>query len=141
MEGKVQLAHLLERRAPNAFEPEATDALLSHSGGVARDLLALAQSACVQAYLDGDDLIGHSHAKVAIDTFGRKHLQGLRPGELEVLERIRTGGAFAPATEDELALLMTRRVLEYRDENQTPRYAVHPTIAGFLAKSVASNGT
>ena len=58
-------------------------------------------------------------------------LQGLRPGELELLQRVRTRGSFVQTSEDDLALLMTQRVLEYRTGNQ-PRYAVHPTIESLL---------
>lgn len=106
-------------------------ALVHASGGVLRDLLALAQAACVEAYLGGVEQIGAREVAVAIDTFGRKHLQGLRPAELEVLQRVRTKGSFVHTSEDDLALLMTRRVLEYR--NHHVRYAVHPTIRDLLA--------
>jgi hypothetical protein len=58
-------------------------------------------------------------------------MQGLRADEIEVLKRVRKKGAFVQTSEDDLALLMTRRVLEYRS-NGRPRYAVHPTIEGFL---------
>jgi ABC-type glutathione transport system ATPase component len=61
--------------------------------------------------------------------------------ELEVLQRVRTQGKFVHTSEDDLALLMTRRVLEYRSGAQ-PWYAVHPTIAWFLAthEELASRG-
>ena len=71
--------------------------------------------------------------KTAIDTFGRKHLQGLRPPELEILQRVRANGSFLHTSEDDLALLMTRRVLEYRGGGPV-RYAVHPAIERLLAE-------
>jgi hypothetical protein len=98
---------------------------------VLRDLLTLAQSACVEAYLDGGDQVESTEVAAAIDTFGRKHLQGLRPAELDVLQRVRTKGTFVQASEDDLALLMTRRVLEYREQGHL-RHAVHPTIESLL---------
>jgi hypothetical protein len=75
--------------------------------------------------------IGAYQAGSAIDAFGRKHMQGLRAEEIEVLQRVRTKGTFVQTSEDDLALLMTRRVLEYRS-NGRPRYVVHPTIEPFL---------
>jgi hypothetical protein len=57
------------------------------SGGVLRDLIALAQLACVEAYMGEPEAIGLYQANSAIDTFGRKHMQGLRPEEIEVLQR------------------------------------------------------
>ena len=114
------------------MHPGALERLVRYSGGVLRDLMALAHLACVEAYLDGADVVFPSHAESAIDAFGRKHMQGLRAEEIEVLERVRAKQTFVHTSEDDLALLMTRRVLEYRS-NGRPRYAVHPTIVPFLA--------
>ena len=125
------LARVLTTRAGDAFDAPAIEPLVAGSGGVLRDLLSLAQSALVEAYMDGADRVGSHEVDDAVESFGRKHLQGLRPAELEVLQRVRTHGSFVQTSEDDLALLMTRRVLEYRTENQ-PRYAVHPTIEGLL---------
>jgi hypothetical protein len=125
------LASVLTTRAAEAFDEAAVEPLVAGSGGVLRDLLSLAQSALVEAYMDGADRVGSHEVGDAVESFGRKHLQGLRPAELEVLQRVRTHGSFVQTSEDDLALLMTRRVLEYRTENQ-PRYAVHPTIEGLL---------
>jgi hypothetical protein len=125
------LASVLTTRAGEAFDAPAIEPLVAGSGGVLRDLLSLAQSALVEAYMDGADHVGSHEVDDAVESFGRKHLQGLRPAELEVLQRVRTHGSFVQTSEDDLALLMTRRVLEYRTENQ-PRYAVHPTIEGLL---------
>ena len=125
------LASVLTTRAAEAFDEAAIAPLVAGSGGVLRDLLSLAQSALVEAYMDGADRVGSHEVGDAVESFGRKHLQGLRPAELEVLQRVRTHGSFVQTSEDDLALLMTRRVLEYRTENQ-PRYAVHPTIEGLL---------
>ena len=129
--GREFLVGVLTRRAGEALDPPGIDALVAASGGVLRDLLSLAQSALVEAYMDGGDSVGSHEVDDAVDAFGRKHLQGLRPAELEVLQRVRTQGTFVQTSEDDLALLMTRRVLEYRSQNQ-PRYAVHPTIEGLL---------
>ncbi len=130
--GRSFFADVLRKRVPpDAFSDPGIDALVLASGGVLRDLLALAQSACVEAYLNGGDRVETAEVAAAIDAFGRKHLQGLRPGEFDVLQRVRTKGNFVQTSEDDLALLMTRRVLEYRSQGQL-RYAVHPTIEKLL---------
>lgn len=127
------LRSMLTRRVPPTdFEGQAIDCLISYSGGVARDLLALAQSACVEAYIQGVNEIGVRQVEASVDAFGRKHMQGLRPEEIEVLQRVRSRGEFVHTRESDLGLLMTRRVLEYRGQDQLPRYVVHPTIDRFL---------
>ena len=106
--------------------------LAEQSGGVLRDLITLAQAAGEEAYLTGADQIRQSHVDAAADAFGRKHLLGLGPDELEVLQRVRTKGIFVQTSDKDLALLVTRRVLEY--QNGRARYAVHPTIEPLLAQ-------
>jgi hypothetical protein len=133
-EGHAFLVDVLRRRVPaDVFGAEAIETLVAASGGVMRDLLTLAQAACVEAYIDGADQVGPLEVAAAIDTFGRKHLQGLRPAEIEILQRVRTNGSFLHTSEEDLALLMTRRVLEYRGQGPV-RYAVHPTIERLLAE-------
>jgi hypothetical protein len=128
------LGDVLRRRLTlDELDDHALDLLVRFSGGVARDLLALAQSACVEAYLQGSETIGRDHVEAAVDTFGRKHMQGLRTGELAVLERVRASGQFVGTSEDDFGLLMTRRVLEYRNRRGQPRYVVHPTIEALVA--------
>lgn len=129
--GRGFLVGVLRRRAGGFLDEPGIDALVDASGGVLRDLLSLAQSALVGAYMDGGDRVGSQEVADAVDAFGRKHMQGLRPAEIDVLQRVWKHGTFVHASEDQLALLMTRRVLEYRDRNR-PRYTVHPTIHHLL---------
>jgi hypothetical protein len=49
-----------------------------------------------------------------------------------VLHQVRAKGTFVQTSEKDLALLATRRVLEYA--NGKPRFAVHPTIEPLLAQ-------
>ena len=131
-EAETFLVNILQKRVPDeVLDRRGLEAMVHFSGGVLRDLLAIAQSACVEAYIDGSDVIGPAQAEAAIDSFGRKHMQGLRPADIAVLQRVREKGSFEHTSEDDLALLMTRRVLEYRVDGR-PRYRVHPTIERFL---------
>ncbi|WP_437629927.1 hypothetical protein [Sorangium sp. So ce854] len=84
---------VLKRRVPeDALPPRERETLVRSSGGVLRDVLALAQLACVEAYIDGSDVIGPTEVERAVDAFGRKHMQGLRAPEIEVLQRVRIAG-------------------------------------------------
>lgn len=137
--GNNLLRDALRRRLPAAvLDESALETLVANSGGVLRDLMSLAQSACVEAYMNGSETIAKTHADSAVDAFGRKHMQGLRSLELEVLNRVRIFGTFVQTSEDDLALLMSRRLLEYVGPNEERRYVVHPTIVPFLAQVAGS---
>jgi len=100
------------------------------SGGVLRDLISLARAAGEEAYTAGAPLVKKGHVDKAGDAFGRTLMLGLDKDELSVLQRVRTAGQFVPTSDKDLALLITRRVLEYA--NGRSRYAVHPTLRPLL---------
>lgn len=132
-EGHAFLLRVL--RARDAFgliTDAAAERLASLSGGVLRDLIALTQAAGEEAYVDGAEHVELQHVEVAAELFGRKHLVAIDSQELEVLQRVRAKGTFVQTSEKDLALLATRRVLEYT--NGHARFAVHPTIAPLLAQ-------
>ncbi|MDC3954130.1 ATP-binding protein [Polyangium jinanense] len=132
-DGRSFLVSILRARLSAKVLPDDTCfRLAAWSGGVLRDLVALAQSACEEAYVSGSDTITAAEADRAADAFGRKHLLGLGPDEIEVLQRVRKTGNFIQASEKDLALLVTRRVLEY--SGGRTRYAVHPTLEPLLAQ-------
>jgi len=126
------LRDLICRRLPaDALDSSAAEKLVRFSGGVLRDLIALAQLACEEAYLGGANTVAIAHVDTAIDAFGRKHVLGLQDDEIQILERVRVSGSFVHTSDKELTLLMTRRVLEYA-EGAARRYVVHPTIEHLL---------
>jgi hypothetical protein len=134
-EGRDFLLQVIRARDPEGMiRPEAAEGLAAFSGGAMRDLIALTQAAAEEAYVDGGDHIERIHVETAADLFGRKQLVGLDSKELEVLQRVRTQGTFVQTSEKDLALLATRRVLEYA--NGRPRFAVHPTIETLLGQIV-----
>lgn len=131
-QGRAFLQKILRARLPAEVLPDATClALIEWSGGVLRDLIALAQLACEEAYLHGSEPIAVSDVARAADAFGRKHLLGLGTDEVEVLQRVRKKGTFVQSSEKDLALLVTRRVLEYNTDGRVG-YMVHPTLAPLL---------
>lgn len=132
-EGHEFLRSVLRARDTNGLLTEgAAERLASLSGGVLRDLMTLTQVAGEEAYVDGAERVDVSYVETAADLFGRKHLVGVDSEQLALLQQVRTKGTFIQTSEKHLALLSTRRVLEYM--NGKPRFAVHPTIEPLLAQ-------
>ena len=133
VEGHAFLLQVLRARdAKQLLTPAAAERLAMLSGGVLRDLIALAQVAGEEAYVDGADAVEEHHVAAAAEIFGRKQLVAIDSQELAVLQRVRTKGTFVQTSEKDSALLATRRVLEYT--NGQARFAVHPTIEPLLAQ-------
>jgi hypothetical protein len=131
LEGRDFMLQVLRQRSPEELLPRvACEWLVAFSGGVLRDLISLARQAVEEAYLDGSDTVTTNHVLIAADAFGRSLMIGLRQSEIEVLQKVRTQGSFVMTSEDDLALLATRRVLEYREAGV--RYVVHPTLEPLL---------
>jgi hypothetical protein len=129
--GRGFLLRVLRQRSPEELLPQPScQQLVSFSGGVLRDLIHLARQAVEEAYLDGSDTVASNHVVTAADAYGRSLMIGLRQNEIEVLQRVRTQGSFVLTSEEDLALLATRRVLEYREAEL--RYVVHPTLEPLL---------
>lgn len=128
------LAQVLRARIPASLCPDASSIrLIELSGGVLRDLIGLTQSAVEEAYVEGADTVTLEHVQLVADTFGRKHLLGLDAEELAILQKVRTSGSFVPTGDEHLALVHTRRVLEYRHGARIS-YRVHPTTEALLAE-------
>jgi hypothetical protein len=132
-DGRSFLTQVLEARDANhMLRKEAIERLATLSGGVLRDLIALSQAAGEEAYVDGANQVEVCHVDTAAEIFGRKQLFAIDSQELAVLQRVRHKGTFVQTSEKDLALLATRRVLEY--SNGQARFAVHPTIEPLLAQ-------
>ncbi|WP_437853526.1 hypothetical protein [Sorangium sp. So ce363] len=138
-QGRAFLVDILQRRAPSELLPEPVcRKLAERSGGVLRDLISLARSAGEEAYMRGADRVEEEHIDVIADAFGRQLIFGLKPAEIEVLQRVRQTGTFVPTSDDDMVLLMTRRVLEYR--NGSARFVVQPTLEPLLEQMANRQG-
>jgi hypothetical protein len=134
--GRSFLTRVLTARAPHgAVGDEACRRIVELSGGVLRDLVSLARQAGEEAYMSGADSIDIAHVEAAADAFGRRHLLGLKAEDIAALQRVRSKSRFVQTSDDDLALLVTRRVLEYRNGDQ--RFAVHPTLVPLLEQLAA----
>lgn len=127
------LTQVLQRRADQEVLPDdACLSIVAWSGGVMRDLISIARRAGEEAYLGGGEVVRPNDVVRAADGFGRSLMLGLGPKEIQVLQTLRLQEAFVPTSDQELALVETRRVLDYGGET-APRYAVHPTLVPLLA--------
>ena len=132
-EGLSFLVGLLRKRAALDMLPDESAVRLARwSGGVLRDLVSLARAAGEEAYMRGADRVEAEHVDAAADTFGRQLIFGLGSADLDVLSRVASKGAFVQTSDRDVALLVTRRVLEYRAGS--PRFAIHPTLGPLLAQ-------
>jgi hypothetical protein len=128
-EGKGFLLAVLRKRAPGkVLSDDSAQKIIELSGGVIRDLIAIAAAAGEEAYLAGADEISPGHVITAADRFGQGLLLGVRPNELQALRNLRSGGKFVASTEDDLSLLQSRRILLYR----SGRHVIHPSLARLI---------
>lgn len=118
------LMEVLRRRAELLLPEAHLDRLARASGGVMRDLLALAKRAGEEAYAAGHDQIAAEDLDRAIDAFGRTLAFGLDADQLNMLRHLQRNGGFVVRGEREVSLLETRRVLLYGES----RFAVHPAL-------------
>lgn len=140
-DGRDFLAAVLRARADEeVLPPDSAMALAVQSGGLLRDLVALARAAGAEAYAGGSDAILAIHVNIAADRFGRDLLLGCTKemaARLKDLTPRKPGppsprpAAFTVATELDQQLLMERLIIEIPG---TPvRYVLHPTIQPLLA--------
>lgn len=123
------LRSVLAARDPDGLLGDAvSEQLAALSGGVLRDLIALAKAAAQEAYAAGAAQVGDEHVAAAADAFGRARAVGLDTADVDALKKIHETNTLVIRGERELALLEKRRVLDYGGG----RFAVHPTIVPLL---------
>lgn len=132
---------LLTRAAGTNLLPEAMCTRIARlSGGIVRDLLALARASAEEAYRLGADAVEEDHVKAAADHFGRNLLVGIDQEMVVSLQKLapkqQTNRWYAPvsftvATETDVMLLLRRLIIEIPT---TPvEYIFHPTIIPLIA--------
>jgi hypothetical protein len=132
-EGIPFLLRVLNTRVAASVLPnDSAVAAARFSGGILRDLMAIARAAGEEAYISGSSTIKLEHVNAAADAFGRDLMLGLSQQEIATLQRVRKFATFVQTSDEDIALLATRRVLEYGDNRK--RYSVHPTIEPLLSQ-------
>lgn len=126
-EARDFFAKILAVRASEGFiEQASADNLIYYSGGVLRDLVGLTQASIEEAYLCGSDNLQTAHVQVAVTVFSRPKIFGLSDEEVKILQQVSNEGKFIPRTKQEMRLLVSEHILEYR--HPEIRHAVHPAI-------------
>jgi hypothetical protein len=103
------------------------------SGGVLRDLIALARTSAEAAYREDRDRVGSADMRSAIRQLGKRYLIGLGTAQRRRLGKLIENQEFS--IEDSMAkeLLVNRQVLEYFN-NQRDIFALHPALVEVLAE-------
>jgi len=114
------------RDSDNSMTSEAKEFLIIQSGGVLRDLMSLSQSAIEEAYVDGSDNITLEHTQEAVASLARSKFMGLTDENLKMLQQVVSQKNFTPRTPEDLELLLTGHILEYRHPRK--HFAVHPVL-------------
>ena len=123
---KFFLNILATRDSDNFITSEAKEFLITQSGGVLRDLMSLSQSAIEEAYVDGSDNITLEHTQEAVTSLARSKFMGLTDENLKMLQQVVSQKNFTPRTPEDLELLLTGHILEYRHPRK--HFAVHPVL-------------
>ncbi len=118
---------LLKRQIDELVNPVLFDQICKGSGGVLRDLISIVQDAAQNAYIDSSDSIEQDHVERAVLQLGNAYKLGLSVQERSRLVRIQGGEAFSPSSQQDLDLLLHRRLLE-RGES----YSMHPALVEAL---------
>jgi hypothetical protein len=124
------LRAVLERRVgASTLAPAVVEQIVMTSGGVMRDLLALARRAVIEAHLDSRLSVEPEHVVRAVAELGYERQLSLNAAALEVARRFLDDST--PARGDHVADLLRRAILLPIDANQQ-RFRVHPALAPFL---------
>jgi intracellular sulfur oxidation DsrE/DsrF family protein len=127
---------ILKQRATEGFiESDAIGSIIRYSGGILRDLINITQASIEEAYLIGDESLKLIHVKKAVETFGRGKLLGLTKSDIDTLQEFANGRLLPPSSDDEIKLLITRRIIEYMYPER--RCIVHPTLLPILSLAMA----
>ena len=130
------LNRVLELRAVGELLPASSrNALVGWSGGILRDLIALAKNAGDNAYGSAHQAISESDVNDAADRFGRSLLVGISDSAATRLTSLSGFGitryfAFTVASADDLDLLLRRLVIEVMEV--PPKFFIHPTVRPLL---------
>ncbi len=126
------LRDILKRRgAMQLMSATSMNEICQFSGGVLRDLLALAQSAAQYAYRDAKDRIARRHVLAAIRQLGNRYLAGLGVPQRRLIQRLQREKRFSTVDSTSRELLVNRQVLEYSKVGRD-YFRVHPALAEVL---------
>jgi hypothetical protein len=115
----------------NLFTPQAIDHLIRHSGGIPRELIAMARLACLWAREGDQALIDEKAVEQAIRNRRRDYQLILTKEQINLLRDV-ARDHWVENDEINQPLLKSLSALEYR--NDEVWYDVHPLIIPLLAE-------
>lgn len=120
---------LLQRLEENLLSAEAIDLLVDYSGGVPRNIIRLARSACVKARVDTETQIKVEHVQDAINKERNDFDRMLSKNQREALKKVAETKAI-DQTDEYRDLLHNLSILEY--ENGNLWHEVNPVVRDLL---------
>lgn len=121
---------LFVRSNQEFFQEAALQDLINLSGGVLRDLVNLTQESIQEAYLADAEVVDQEHVEKAVRSMGRAKVLGLTKEHYDVLESFAAKTLASPTSPEEIYLLASGRILEYRFPNR--RFSLHPVLKQLL---------
>jgi hypothetical protein len=130
--GLEKLEDILKRRVSEGlFEDTTLRELAQQSGGLVRSLISLTNEACLQALLAGRTKVSSKDVSVAVAEERASYHRILNKEQLDMLRQIHQSKEIGN-TSPEQELLYNLSVLEYRNDDPTPWYDVHPIVQPLL---------
>jgi energy-coupling factor transporter ATP-binding protein EcfA2 len=123
---------LLARSSQQLFQADALRELIHLSGGVLRDLVNLAQESIQEAYLADAERVNQEHVKQAAYSLGRAKVLGLSQDQYNILKSFNTNPLDIPTSPEEIYLLSSGRILEYRFPDR--RFDLHPVLKQLIGQ-------
>ncbi len=121
---------LIARAGQDFFQEAALQDLMRFSGGVLRDLVNLAQESIQEAYLADAETVDREHVGQAVRSMGRAKMLGLDRERYNTLERLTNSKLDNLTSPEEIYLLSSGRILEYRFPDR--RFDIHPVLRELL---------
>jgi GTPase SAR1 family protein len=132
--GITLLQSVLQRRAgETAFDNAALDLIVPASGGIHRDLLTLAQQACVRAGVAGKTVVTSDEALAAVEQRRQDYSFQLTPQDWGTLKRL-DDSKFIARDAGLISLLERNLIVSYRSD--WTWFGVHPILDPLLKRVV-----
>lgn len=137
IEAGWELCREILRRRADVFDDSALEVLVGNGAGIHRELLRLAQRACVLAVLDGHDRVGMDHAFRAVHELRNEYSIMLRSRDIELLRQVDRTGQLSGDI-DLLRLVRDQFVVVYASGGTW--FDVHPIVRPLISaqREVAS---
>jgi hypothetical protein len=120
---------IAKRVGEDAFQSGALDLLIPASAGIHRDLLTLAQQACLRAAVAGKSVVTGAEAQAAVEQRRQEYSFSLTPDDLNSLRHIE--GSQSVYQKESLVSLVERNLIVSYSSDWT-WFGVHPIVRPLL---------